>query len=66
MNQATKAVYLNARDYNKTKLSMKYLNHVISSFKIITNFLPWKIAISQYHYHMDEFAMLYIDQYSVY
>ncbi|OAV86311.1 hypothetical protein PTTG_08971 [Puccinia triticina 1-1 BBBD Race 1] len=48
MYQATKAAYLNARDYDETKLSMKYLDQAISSFKIITNFLPWKVAISQY------------------
>ncbi|OAV86664.1 hypothetical protein PTTG_06522, partial [Puccinia triticina 1-1 BBBD Race 1] len=48
MYQATKAAYLNARDYDETKLSMKYLDQAISSFKIITDFLPWKVAISQY------------------
>ncbi|OAV99494.1 hypothetical protein PTTG_25393 [Puccinia triticina 1-1 BBBD Race 1] len=27
---------------------MKYLDQAISSFKIITDFLPWKVVISRY------------------
>ncbi|OAV85895.1 hypothetical protein PTTG_10684 [Puccinia triticina 1-1 BBBD Race 1] len=48
MYQATKAAYMNAKDYEETALSQKYLEQAISSFKIVASFVPWKIAITKY------------------
>ncbi|OAV86128.1 hypothetical protein PTTG_10170, partial [Puccinia triticina 1-1 BBBD Race 1] len=46
--KATKAAYLNAKNYEEMDLLKSYLEQVISSFRVIQKFLPWKEILTKY------------------
>ncbi|OAV86753.1 hypothetical protein PTTG_29745 [Puccinia triticina 1-1 BBBD Race 1] len=46
--KATKAAYLNAKNYEKMDLLKSYLKQVISLFRVIQKFLPWEEILTKY------------------
>ncbi|OAV95195.1 hypothetical protein PTTG_09069 [Puccinia triticina 1-1 BBBD Race 1] len=46
--KATKAAYLNAKNYKEMDLLKSYLKQVISLFRVIQKFLPWKEMLKKY------------------
>ncbi|OAV90629.1 hypothetical protein PTTG_28241 [Puccinia triticina 1-1 BBBD Race 1] len=48
--KATKAAYLNAKNYNKMDLLKSYLEQVISLFRVVQKFLLWKEILTK---HLD-------------
>ncbi|OAV86952.1 hypothetical protein PTTG_10701 [Puccinia triticina 1-1 BBBD Race 1] len=46
--KATKAAYLNAKNYKEMDLLKSYLKQVISLFRVIQKFLPWKEILTKY------------------
>ncbi|OAW00037.1 hypothetical protein PTTG_10525 [Puccinia triticina 1-1 BBBD Race 1] len=46
--KATKAAYLNAKNYDEMDLLKSYLEQVISSFKVVQKFLPWKEILTKH------------------
>ncbi|OAV88966.1 hypothetical protein PTTG_28858 [Puccinia triticina 1-1 BBBD Race 1] len=46
--KATKAAYLNTKDYNKMDLLKSYLKQVISLFRVVQKFLPWKEILTKH------------------
>ncbi|OAV86175.1 hypothetical protein PTTG_10717 [Puccinia triticina 1-1 BBBD Race 1] len=46
--KATKAAYLNAKNYDEMDLLKSYLEQVISSFKVVQKFLPWKEILAKH------------------
>ncbi|OAV86430.1 hypothetical protein PTTG_29909 [Puccinia triticina 1-1 BBBD Race 1] len=48
--KATKAAYLNAKNYDEMDLLKSYLEQVISLFRLVQKFLPWKEILTK---HLD-------------
>ncbi|OAV87183.1 hypothetical protein PTTG_09592 [Puccinia triticina 1-1 BBBD Race 1] len=46
--KATKAAYLNAKNYDKVELLKSYLEQVISLFRVVQKFLPWKEILAKH------------------
>ncbi|OAV99250.1 hypothetical protein PTTG_00421 [Puccinia triticina 1-1 BBBD Race 1] len=46
--KATKAAYLNAKNYDEMDILKSYLEQVISSFKVVQKFLPWKEILAKH------------------
>ncbi|OAV85727.1 hypothetical protein PTTG_30315, partial [Puccinia triticina 1-1 BBBD Race 1] len=46
--KATKAAYLNGKNYNEMELLKLYLEQVISLFRVVQKFLPWKEILANH------------------